>query len=185
MKNVKFRVGQKVKIIDCSFCYWRAGRRCIGRTGKIIKITRRGWDSSKIYYLDIKPPHANWWKESELQPLKPSKKKMEPKVGDTVEIVRCNKNRGFVGKIEGISSDDVPYKVNGWWHSEGCISLIKPKKIEKKINKPVKEEEKTYEGFNLNVVENGYQVTPYYQATNIQFVFNTKARMIKWIEKHI
>jgi len=144
-KEYKFKIGDRVKIIDCIY-----GNHCdsIGSIGKIKTITKDGWatltgsagEKHSVYNL------------SELELLKPSKKVTKPR--------------------------KQPYDGESW--NMDNVKFVIPKEPVKKV-KP----KELYLIINITKRENGYELSASKSTGSQYFVFNTKARLIKWVERNI
>lgn len=111
--NMKFKVGQKVRIKDDT-----KPKKYAGTTQEISEITNESVLSPYVYRMKGLPNSADgflsFWRESELEPVE------ELKVGDKVKFVRntCENNKHLLGKTGEITEDDGSAK----WRYKTTIS---------------------------------------------------------------
>jgi len=73
-----------------------------------------------------------------------------------------------------------------WWAlCPNDIAPISPKKVTKPSTKKVKPQKEVYDHFALNYASNGYTIVAWNGPKSTQLVFNTKHRLLKWIENNI
>lgn len=108
------------------------------------------------------------------------------KIGTKVKIIKCNYNNKHkgVGKIIEIDETNSEYYVGKRDGIRCWASDVTPLKSSPKVTKKVKKEE-VYREIKIITQKNGFTIHAFKLApTGETFVFNTKLKMLKWLEKH-
>lgn len=143
IKKLKFRKGQEVRIVNCSYCRTYSGESCIGGKGKIILVkgNRYELNTGRERHFPIYEPE-----ELELLSPKPKRVKKEIEVGSYVKVIDCSSDNDCIGKKGRVTgsygkawSVDISADHDLWWRTEE-LKLVKSPKPKKDAIREKKKE---------------------------------------------
>ena len=138
----KFKVGDKVKVVDIEqISQWTNGIK-VGYVGVVIEVDK--FDEEKPYKVKLDKCYNGWWFTDKCIELivddTVDETKHKFKVGDVVKVTSTDCISQFDKSIEvgyvgvvidvNVNVEDTPYKVrldkcyNGWWFTESDLELV-------------------------------------------------------------
>lgn len=140
-QNHKFKVGDKVKVVNTYYISQFVDVIKVGDVGVITNINNNSVDPYKVKFDDY-GVHDTWWFTDKCIELVNDDTKTKPKfkVGDKVKVVDTEQISQWTKDIEveyvgvvvdvNVNVEDTPYKVRldkcyyDWWFTDKCIELV-------------------------------------------------------------